>query len=245
MSAGPKTAQTDDQAETNTRPGPYDDFMHAGSDVLRTILERDQTHGDPEAFGATFARMLAAYLAPIVSSGRPIGPADAFVVLDLMKTARIAAGGHHPDHYRDKAGYGLLGLVHVQRAFAAVRAQQEAAQDDPEPPEAADAPEPGPTPQDPPPPARKPAPAPEPAATDADDDDADLLRWALDPSTDPFADQITLDGQLRPGVTAAAIEARRVRVMALLQDFQPATATELDRRSAALAKYGRPLSVAA
>jgi hypothetical protein len=224
-------------ADAKAAPGPYDDFMRAGSDVLNTILERDQTHGDPEAFGATFARMLAAYLTPIVSSGRPIGPADGFIVLDLMKTARIASGGHHPDHYRDKAGYGLLGMVHVQRAFAAVQAQQAA-------PEPEDAPEATPEPA----PAADPLAAaidqidaqpPELATPNLDEDDRDLLRWALDPASDPFADLIEPFGQLRPGVTQQDVENRRLRVLELVQKFQPAAPAQQEARSVALAKYGR------
>jgi hypothetical protein len=236
MSDAPKSAQTADQAEDNTGRSPYEDYLHAGNDVLRTILERDQTHGNPEAFGATFAPMLQAYLRAVVAAGRPIGPADAFVVLDLMKTARIAVGGHHPDHYRDKAGYGLLGLVHVARAFAAVQAQQ-AAQEARQEAEARMPRAPEPEPEE----ARETF-----AAVQVDDhDDADLLRWALDPSTDPFADQIEAGGQLRPGVTPQAVEARRRLIMKLLQDFQPASSADQERRSVALAKYGRPAPVAA
>jgi pyruvate/2-oxoglutarate dehydrogenase complex dihydrolipoamide acyltransferase (E2) component len=257
MSDAPKTAQTDNQAETETARGPYDDYVAAAGDVVRTIGTRDETHGDPEAFGATFARFLSAYLGPIVAAGRQLGPADSFAVLDLMKTARIAVGGHHPDHYRDKAGYGLLGLVHVQRAFAYVEAQQaqedarqEAAARTPKAPEPADAPEPAPIAPEAVRAARKPAPTAsvefvaqpaELATPDLEDDDRDLLRWALDPGSNPFADLFDdADGRTvrRPGVTVEAIEARRLRVLELVRGFAPADAREQELRSRALAAYG-------
>lgn len=104
----------------------YGIYRAAAEDVADTIEGRDGTHGSPEAFGATFAALLNAYLRPIVAAGRPISPADGFVVLDLMKSARIAVGGPSPDHFRDKAGYGLLGFVHTETVIAAGRAAQAA-----------------------------------------------------------------------------------------------------------------------
>jgi hypothetical protein len=229
MSDAPKAAQSDNQAETNTAASPYHDYLRAAGDVVMTIGARDETHGDPEAFGVTFARFLNAYLTPIVAAGRQLGAADAFTVLDLMKTARIAVGGAHPDHFRDKAGYGLLGMVHVQRAFAYVQAQREATEPQAEP-EAADDAKAEPTPQEAPRGARKPAPAPE---TPADDpEDADLLRWALNPEWDPFADLIDDDGEMRPGVTTAQLMNRQARVIALLRK-----APEGVERTEALDRY--------
>lgn len=244
---------TDSPKTASTAPEYLDDYVGAAGHVVKIIGARDDTHGDPEAFGSTFAAMLEAYMRPALASGRRLGPADGFVVLDLMKSARIAVGGVHPDHFADKAGYGLLGLVHAARAFATLQAHQDAQNapapaaapeperdaelwgDEPEGPPAA--PAPGPDTRA----ARKPAPVPEPepvelAATDQDDDDADLVRWALSPAHTPFADLLEpMDGdyaRLRPGVTVEAVEARRLRLVELLRALPMS-----DARTEALDRY--------
>jgi hypothetical protein len=245
MSAGVNTASTDNQAQAETSRHPIQDYADAGQSVVHTIAERGATHGDPEVFAQTFADFLNTYLRPLVSSGRPLTPADAFVVLDLMKVARIATGGPAPDHFRDMAGYGLLGLVHVVRVTErhALEAKQREERDN--------APlEPAPTPEEV---AR--------AATRADlldddnegdiVDDVDLLRFALDPKLDPFADlrdegafdPASGDG-LRPGVTLAGIEARRTRIVSLLRRAAgngPTTAPDV---AEALARYSEPMTKA-
>lgn len=261
MTAPAETAPADD----NSGRTQLQSYTNAAARVVQTIAARDTTHGDPELFAQTFAIMLNAYLRPVVVSGRPLVDADVFVLLDLMKTCRIAVGGIHPDHFLDKAGYGVLGLV----AADPVRALVNAKAPDPEPePEEADAnakaPPPAPAPNPKPyvepadtiaasklPPAAVqalqaayPAVEPEMAATDQDDDDADLLRWALDPASSPFADQLD-SGQLRPGVTAGQVEVRRQHVMALLQAFAPTTQADVAARSKALATYGGPLPILA
>jgi hypothetical protein len=258
---------------------PYmDDYEHAAAHVADIIGTRDGTHGDPEAFGATFAAMLQAYLRPVVLSGRPVSTPDAFVVLGLMKAARVACGGPHPDHFADAAGYGLLGLVHTQRAFDMVHAHPVAAA---ECPAAADrmprAPEPeaAPAPAEVPRGARKPAPEPqneahpldalddvegadEPAEdtgprnwhrpesrAEGDDpvDDIDLLRWALDPAGNPFADLLmTTPGGAtmpRPGVTRDQIMARQGRVLDILRTHVDTTDEGANAVKAALNRYSQ------
>jgi hypothetical protein len=114
------------EATPDNAPQYMDDYSQAAAAVADVIADRDRTHGDPELFGATFAAMLNAYLIPAFSRAGQLGPADSFVILDLMKSARIACGGPHPAHFTDKAGYGLLGLVHTSRAFAMLKAHQDA-----------------------------------------------------------------------------------------------------------------------
>jgi hypothetical protein len=226
MSAGTNSATSDHQADAETPRHPVQDYSDAALGVVTTIAERGATHGDPEVFGVTFAAFLGAYLAPIVSGGRPVTVADAFVVLDLMKTARIAAGGPSAVHFHDKAGYAILGEVHMDRVAAAGEARR-AAQASPVAPSEADSGLPGGMSEEAyqrgePAPAGSVAQAVAAYQDQGDDDheeaaDTDLLRWALDPSLDPFADQVNFDHSLRPGVTWEQVEARRKRIVALLQ----------------------------
>lgn len=104
----------------------YGDYTEAALGVAETIESRDDIHGNPDTFAMCFAGMLQAYMRPLVQAGRPVSPADALVILDLMKTARIAVGGPHPEHFHDKAGYALLAQVHVARTIEAGRAAQAA-----------------------------------------------------------------------------------------------------------------------
>lgn len=105
----------------------YGTYQSAADDVAKTIFDRDGTHGDPIAFALCYAGLVNAFLRPIVAAGRLVSPADALVLLDLMKTARIAVGGAHPDHFRDKAGYAVIGLAHVSAVFAQGAAMEAAA----------------------------------------------------------------------------------------------------------------------
>lgn len=124
---------------------PYDVYVNAAGEIVDTIASRAKTHGPPELFAETYAGLLNAYLRPVVMSGRAILPADVFVILDLLKTARIACGGPQPDHFHDKLGYSLLGKVHIDQVMArgeVLRREQEAARKAQEGPEAKEAPEP-------------------------------------------------------------------------------------------------------
>lgn len=121
----------------------YDLYADLAGRVVDTITERHITHGNPETFGECFAGLLTAYMRPVVQSGRPFLPADSFIVLDLLKTARIACGGVHLEHFHDKVGYALLGQAHVARINAlaaerqaAMEAAAEATRTAPEAPEA-------------------------------------------------------------------------------------------------------------
>lgn len=105
---------------------PYDVYVNAAGEIVDTIVARAKTHGPPELFAETYAGLLNAYLRPVVMSGRAILPADVFVILDLLKTARIACGGPQPDHFHDKLGYSLLGKVHIDQVLARGKAVQEA-----------------------------------------------------------------------------------------------------------------------
>lgn len=245
----------------------YGIYRAAAEDVADTIEGRDSTHGSPEAFGATFAALLTAYLRPIVAAGRPISPADGFVVLDLMKSARIAVGGPSPDHFRDKAGYGLLGFVHTEAVIAAGRAAQ-AAKDGQEARSATDTRQEVPThvreatqaavdeeeasaehraalaaglaqeheeEDGPDGPIRDYGwpPEPEGPVTQDEADDVarasavDLLRWALDPAGDAWADLLEPAGadpkvrEPRPGVSKADVQARFDRLHAMLDTSRP------------------------
>jgi hypothetical protein len=247
MTEAVNSATSAHQADAETTRHPIHDYADAGQNVVATIAERGATHGDPEAFGQTFADFLNAYMRPVVASGRPFTPADAFVVLGLMKAARTAIGGPQADHFRDMAGYGVLGLVHFNRRVEANKARAEAAAAAEEAARPRDdlgglsedaykRGEPMPATKTPEEARRAMEQAVEdvPASTalsqavaayttDHDDDpdepaDADLLRWALDPGLDPFAD--LLDGttdELRPGAKWETVEARRKRIVDLLR----------------------------
>jgi hypothetical protein len=103
--------------ETKTQENPLAPYMATASETVAMFAARAQTDGDPEAFGATFANLLQSYLAPVLQV-RALAAADAFVVLQLMETARMVSAGPQPQRFRDMLSAALQGAVHTERVFA-------------------------------------------------------------------------------------------------------------------------------
>jgi hypothetical protein len=239
---------------SNDDKHPAQVYLDTLQEVGRIFMERAPAEGDPELFGATFAGLLESYLGPVLSIRR-LAAVDAFVVMSLVEAAKVVSGGPQAQRFRDMMAAALAGSVHVERVVAEATARK-AAQEPPErpgnapggvsvdltkeEPKAPPARDPGPVERE----AERSALAQEPdplagvaSAADAirrDEEraeDADLLRWVLDPGSDPWADLLEdrpprigdhePKRPLRPGITQEDVQTRSERLHGLLDTRTP------------------------
>lgn len=70
---------------------------------------RREAYGSPERNFERIARLWSAHLVNIgrIHHKDPLGPGDVALMIDLMKTARLAESPDHRDSVVDKVGYAL------------------------------------------------------------------------------------------------------------------------------------------
>lgn len=71
--------------------------------------DRATEYGPPEDNFAAIARLWRAHLHNRYSLDLPLDGVDAALMLDLLKTARLARNPSHRDSWVDKAGYAACG----------------------------------------------------------------------------------------------------------------------------------------
>lgn len=73
--------------------------------------ERDQVYGDPKESFSLIADLWTAFLShrPQTVSAVALSPAEVALMMDLLKTARLARRPGHLDSWIDKAGYAACG----------------------------------------------------------------------------------------------------------------------------------------
>jgi hypothetical protein len=71
--------------------------------------DREGTYGSPEDSFSLIAELVAVYLSATNRRDVTIRSIDVSVIMMLLKQARIASGGPHPDNWIDIAGYAACG----------------------------------------------------------------------------------------------------------------------------------------
>ena len=84
------------------------------------LKDRNATHGNPEDNFKTIAGLCNVYL---TARGMKVDlqPYDIAIIMDLVKTSRIATSPDKEDHWVDKAGYAACGAGCVAAASGPLR----------------------------------------------------------------------------------------------------------------------------
>ncbi len=96
--------------ETNDAKSPRQNFLDQVKDIVCT--DRANKHGPVEDSFQNIANLWNAYLtAKQANSSEPISlnVLDVALMMDLLKTARLAVNQLHLDSWLDKAGYSTCG----------------------------------------------------------------------------------------------------------------------------------------